>query len=86
MCNKICRYGTTIVLGTELCGVNNNGWSGQSRSRRLKCIMNTYIHTWETRSRGPTALVCPTLCGVLKIKADHANVDGVFGNMDVKSL
>jgi hypothetical protein len=50
----------------------------------LKCLTN--VHTRENRSRGPTALVCPTLCRVLKIKADHANVDGVVGNMDVKSL
>ena len=46
MCNKTRRRGTTILLGTELCGVYYNGWSEQCKSRSSKCRMNTYIHTY----------------------------------------
>jgi len=44
-------------------------------------------NTWETRSRAPTALLrmSNSVCKVLNVKASHVNIDGVVGNMVVKS-
>jgi len=57
MFNTICRHGTTIILGAELCAVCSSGSSGQSRSRRLKCRMNTNIHTWKISLVKPTRFI-----------------------------